>query len=1358
MGNGASKYLAEISWDVLDEDLKAYAGAKVAGTIKGAGGRLVKVNELAGAQERSVSLEVYPDDVIDVQINASSYGGGTSETERLTYTVSMIGEYLAPVTSLTASAGLGDVVLSLTYPDTLVNIKDATIYHAEVPLDYAGDGSEYNHTTQGTIIGNVSFPINTFTHSNVTYANRHLYWVVLNGYNGEYSPVYPSPTALVVDAQETTVLEVEGLLAETSDAFEINLNGAIIPRTKLTWNAPADQTTFQYVIDYKESENAIWERAGSTQTELFYIQGLDPLKLYDIRVKSVLVNGIASAGMEILNYKPATTSATASDYLPYPVTGLEIEKAATDVLSAPNEFLGNEVKFRWRPSSPYAYEIGSETFGADSGMLDPLFSFYEVKIFHPGDPVEKRTESVIDPHYLYTYEKNVDDGLSRDITISVRSVDKHGRRSEARILNVVNPLPQTPNVTFAPGIRFMTISYDKPADVDFKGIVVYGSTASEFVADDTTKLYEGNDATVMINGLEPSTQYFFRIAAFDAFGKDEMVVSAELTATTASLKSQDLDKTPPTTPTDLALSSSVLSAGLSTQSSLSATWTASTDDGFVSGYIVEYWNDADPATVYEKQVATNLFATSDVTSGATYSVRVCAIDWAGNKSEFTPANAVTIAGDTVAPAAITGLVMIPGLSKITVAWDKPAESDFLYVEAYIGTSAGFNVATAVRAYKGMATSFVYEDDSGVAKWVKVRAVDASGNVSAFVEAGPAAGFKIASANVERYFESAAIGNAYISELDAEKITTGFLNAERIQAKSVTTDKLNVLKLSAISADLGEVTAGVVTGAIVRTAASGARVQLDSISGIRGYNSASQETFGVNVDGSGFLGATATKITWDSNGNIQIPGELVAGNLIGNFISTSENALAEWRVDLGDEAYPIRYWDGVNPASTNFSVDTNGNVFVKGAIEITTPSVGYANFTDAPVGVADYANNTQAAIEDTTTITGGGITMSSGGLLKSASANLSTNNGILLGYSGSTYQFLAGNSASGKHIKFDGTDLTVNAGNFSLDGAGNMTATNATISGTLTGATLATSTTGKRTIIDGLGEMTMYNTANELMLTIGVDDATSLTTNWDSDITTVATDEIVISLLRGNPGFNVKYGMFVSSLLNAHTGIVSRAVYGGVAGVGGTYGTQGRGVDASGIGVHGIADGASGKGVVGQGAGYDFYASGAGANYGPFTGAHDGLVQDTLAVEIGDIVCDKRFVSAKNVSNTLFEVELSSSDSLPAIGVVAVEKSDMIPAALTTSEVVDEEVVTTGELPAGFATVQFNAVGEGMINVCGENGDIANGDLIITSSTPGKGMKQLDSVVHNYTVAKARGDWTFETPDEIRMIPCIYLCG
>ena len=72
-------------------------------------------------------------------------------------------------------------------------------------------------------------------------------------------------------------------------------------------------------------------------------------------------------------------------------------------------------------------------------------------------------------------------------------------------------------------------------------------------------------------------------------------------------------------------------------------------------------------------------------------------------------------------------------------------------------------------------------------------------------------------------------------------------------------------------------------------------------------------------------------------------------------------------------------------------------------------------------------------------------------------------------------------------------------------------------------------------------------------------------------------------------------------------------------------------------------------------------------------------------------------------------------------------------------------------------VIVNSVGEGSIWVCGENGDLCNGDYICTSSRPGTGMRQSDSLQHNYTVAKITCDCVFESPEEEKFVGCTYRC-
>nr|MBF0682514.1 hypothetical protein [Pseudomonas sp.] len=224
-------------------------------------------------------------------------------------------------------------------------------------------------------------------------------------------------------------------------------------------------------------------------------------------------------------------------------------------------------------------------------------------------------------------------------------------------------------------------------------------------------------------------------------------------------------------------------------------------------------------------------------------------------------------------------------------------------------------------------------------------------------------------------------------------------------------------------------------------------------------------------------------------------------------------------------------------------------------------------------------------------------------------------------------------------------------------------------------------------------------------------------------------------------------------------------------IGRNYGTHPNCVAIQGVMGWDNQGGASGQ--IGTIAGYAFYA--AVGNYGPFTGAHDALIRKDALAEEGDIVEDVECVVRKSLSDTLFEVRRSdTANSKRAIGVV-VKRMALFghePASLISGgEAIysrDNPDVQVGSIPllipeydelaGAFDLMTVNALGEGQINVCGQGGDIEAGDLIVCSDMPGKGMRQADDIVRGYTVAKAREAVTFSSPDEVKLVPCIYLCG
>jgi hypothetical protein len=165
------------------------------------------------------------------------------------------------------------------------------------------------------------------------------------------------------------------------------------------------------------------------------------------------------------------------------------------------------------------------------------------------------------------------------------------------------------------------------------------------------------------------------------------------------------------------------------------------------------------------------------------------------------------------------------------------------------------------------------------------------------------------------------------------------------------------------------------------------------------------------------------------------------------------------------------------------------------------------------------------------------------------------------------------------------------------------------------------------------------------------------------------------------------------------------------------------------------------------------------------------------MEPGDIVIDTPFVIQGDMNNALTIVTKSTaSQQKSVIGVFVQNSSGSLPSMLVNKTINTQEIEIDGkiiskEMPA-VETLKpeyeelmndnnvctFNALGEGLINVCGENGNIEIGDFITTSSIPGKGMKQSDDLMRNYTVAKSRENVTFSSPTEVKLIACTYHCG
>lgn len=150
--------------------------------------------------------------------------------------------------------------------------------------------------------------------------------------------------------------------------------------------------------------------------------------------------------------------------------------------------------------------------------------------------------------FQYNYEDmTLDGGPWREIYIRVRALGPLDAVSlNYSEIKVTNPqMTGLENVVFSDGVGCVFFSCQQPVDIDFAGIVIYMSDTSGFTPGPTNIVYSGSSVALALNStpdgrlIEQNVPYFFRVAAYDTFGKDLLTVSAEFTAQSRPVDSEN---------------------------------------------------------------------------------------------------------------------------------------------------------------------------------------------------------------------------------------------------------------------------------------------------------------------------------------------------------------------------------------------------------------------------------------------------------------------------------------------------------------------------------------------------------------------------------------------------------------------------------------------------------------------------------------------------------------------------------------------------------------------------------------------------------------------------------------------------
>ena len=507
---------------------------------------------------------------------------------------------------------------------------------------------------------------------------------------------------------------------------------------------------------------------------------------------------------------------------------------------------------------------------------------------------------------------------------------------------------------------------------------------------------------------------------------------------------------------------------------------------------------------------------------------------------------------------------------------------------------------------------------------------------------------------------------------------------------------------------GAITGGTITGGIVQTSASTEvpRVVLNGTAALPFWFG----TGAVSTTNGKFYGNNAGNIFAKGltiDGNSSFAGTLSGANISGTTGTFSSrvavNSTNGYLIDIRPDSYMgFSLWYGLathaasqrSVANTLFGVNHAGTVYAKN-IQIS----GTSSFSGALSGATGSFSGTLTA----STITGSNIT---GGIIQTAGSNLIPR--VVLNGAATIPLWFGTGLVTAANAKFYGD----NAGNIfakglNIDG-------DSSFAGSLNGADI-TGASGAFSGSLSIGNRYNVSTAGETTLNLGTS-ATGTTgklTIGTGGFRIIAADAATVTTTLSSIG--------TLSMLSVGTPVNCVNIYGG----------------------HSF-------GVRANGATNAFYSVSGG--YGPFTGTHDALILNDTTIEQGDIVFDSSFIASSSVSDAITEIAPTATANTKSVLGIFVSQADLnlesLPAAMTESLGYEDT----------HQRAVINSVGEGMMNVCGQGGNIEAGDLITSSDMSGKGMKQDDDIVRNYTVAKARQGVYFSDALEVQQIAVIYMCG
>lgn len=408
--------------------------------------------------------------------------------------------------------------------------------------------------------------------------------------------------------------------------------------------------------------------------------------------------------------------------------------------------------------------------------------------------------------------------------------------------------------------------------------------------------------------------------------------------------------------------------------------------------------------------------------GTIYRAIVYAVNASNISSQPSVEVTFTTAGDTTPPAVPSTPILTSKLGTICATWDglgsagENMPADFAHVEVHFSTTNNFTPSTTTLLDKIIGQGYAIATNlvAATTYYFKFVAVDTSGNKS--------------SASTQASTQPVLVQGA------------------DIEAASITANNIAV----------GAIDGQVITGATIQTAkplaqgGQNARILLDSTKLIA-YDSSANPTFtltastgAVSLKGDITAGSTITGATIEGGslriGSTSTASTFKADSTNGIYLGSQDPGSAPFKVTLaGALSATNATITGAITGSSTITIGSANSIF---KVDSNGLYLGNATFASAPFRVAMDGSLTTASA----TITGGTITIGSGNSVFKADTS-----GIYLGnatFALAPFRVTAAGALTASNVTITGGSLSIGS-RFSVDSSGNLNATNAVFSGSVT---------------------------------------------------------------------------------------------------------------------------------------------------------------------------------------------------------------------------------------------------------------------------------------------------------------------